>query len=107
MAASVLNYPEGRAALAAAKRAGRLSETAHRQALSDFAALQEAMISLGVDTELARSAGALAEEHGLRGYDAVHLATALELGGHDAVLVTWDADLGRAASQVGLAVAGH
>jgi len=40
----------------------------------------------------------------MRGYDAVHLATALALG-DDTLLVTWDADLGRAALGSGCAVA--
>lgn len=105
VAASILTYPEGRAALATAKRAGRLSGKAHRRAVTDFGDLQGGMISLGIDTELAHSAGALAEEHGLCGYDAVHLATALELNG-EAVVVTWDGDLGQAASKAGLGVAG-
>jgi predicted nucleic acid-binding protein len=34
---------------------------------------------IGVDTDLARTAGDLAERHALRGYDAVHLATALSV----------------------------
>lgn len=42
----------------------------------------------------------------LRGYDAVHLATALELGDEEIVLVTWGRDLAQAAERVGLGVAG-
>ena len=34
---------------------------------------------VGVDHALARAAGTLAEAHALRGYDAVHLATALSI----------------------------
>jgi predicted nucleic acid-binding protein len=63
------------------------------------------VISVGVDDQLARGAGKLAEDLGLRGYDAVHLATALGLGDDDSVVVTWDEDLRRAAERVGLAVA--
>jgi uncharacterized protein len=106
VAASILAYPEGRAALAAGKRGGRLAEKAHQRALADFEDLQSDLISLGVDVELASRAGGHAEDLGLRGYDAVHLATALELGDDEAVVVTWDADLSRAAGQVGLGVAG-
>lgn len=47
-------------------------------------------------------AGDLAEQHGLRGYDAVHLATALAAG-VDA-MVTADADLLRAAPICGLSI---
>lgn len=64
------------------------------------------MTTVGVDRDLARRAGGYAEDLGLRGYDAVHLATALELGDEETVLVTWDRDLGRAAGRVGLGIAG-
>jgi predicted nucleic acid-binding protein len=57
-----------------------------------------------VDTQLARDAGELAERFGLRGYDAVHLSSALSIGG-SVTLVTWDVDLGSAAQQSGCALA--
>jgi uncharacterized protein len=47
----------------------------------------------------------LTHRHGLRGYDAVHLASALALTSTRIVLATWDADLRRAAVTEGLAVA--
>jgi predicted nucleic acid-binding protein len=103
-ASSVLSYPEGRAALAAARRAGRLSAGAHRRSLDDFEATHDELLVIGVDTALARHAGELAEELGLRGYDAVHLASALALGASTA-LVTWDTELARAGADVGCAVA--
>lgn len=105
-ASSVLAYPEGRAALAAARRVGRLEKDAHAKALVDFEELYADLVTIGVDQELARSAGKHAEHLGLRGYDAVHLATALELGDEEVVLVTWDRDLARAAERVGLGIAG-
>jgi hypothetical protein len=40
----------------------------------------------------------------LQAGDAVHLASALAAGADDAVLVTWDDDLGRAARAEGLAI---
>jgi predicted nucleic acid-binding protein len=58
---------------------------------------------LGVDLELAGEAGRLAEEHGLRGYDAVHLASALAL--KETTMVTWDGDLRAAAAREGLDLA--
>jgi uncharacterized protein len=57
-----------------------------------------------VDAQLARDAGELAERFSLRGYDAVHLASALSAGG-PVTLVTWDEDLKRAAARSGCAVA--
>lgn len=61
---------------------------------------------MGVDREIANRAGKHAEDLALRGYDAVHLATALELGDEEVVLVTWDRDLAQAAERVGLGIAG-
>jgi len=103
---SILAYPEGRAALAAARRLDRLGADGHRQALADFEELHADLVTISVDHELAARAGAYAEDLGLRGYDSVHLATALELGDEEVVVVTWDRDLARAAERVGLGVAG-
>lgn len=105
-ASSILAYPEGRAALAAARRLGRLEEEGHREALASFEGLYAELTTVGVDRELAARAGGHAEDLGLRGYDAVHLATALELGDEETVLVTWDRDLVRAAERIGLGIAG-
>ena len=71
-----------------------------------FEELYAELVTIGVDQGLARSAGEHAERLGLRGYDAVHLATALELGDEEVVVVTWDRDLARATERVGLGVAG-
>jgi predicted nucleic acid-binding protein len=105
-ASSILAYPEGRAALAAARRLDRLDEDEHRQALEVFEELYRELAAIGVDEALAARAAEHAENLGLRGYDAIHLATALELGDEEVVLVTWDRDLARAAGRVGLAIAG-
>ncbi len=59
---------------------------------------------LDVGSQLAHHAGTLAETEKLRGYDAVHLASAMSLGA-DTTIVTWDIELGRAAQHVGLGVA--
>ncbi len=104
-AASVLAYPEGKAALAAARRAGRLTAASHARALGDFEAVHGELLVVGVDRLLARRAGELADELGLRGYDAVHLASALALGADDVTVVTWDRDLGRAAGRSGCPIA--
>jgi predicted nucleic acid-binding protein len=103
---SILAYPEGRAALAAARRMGRLGAAAHREALTAFEEVQAELVTIGLDQDLAVRAGGYAEDLGLRGYDAVHLATALELGDEEVVVVTWDRDLARATERVGLGVAG-
>jgi predicted nucleic acid-binding protein len=105
-ASSILAYPEGRAALAAARRLNRLEADEHHKALADFEELYADLVTVGVDQELAVRAGEYAEDLGLRGYDAVHLATALELGDDEVVVVTWDRDLARATERVGWGVAG-
>jgi predicted nucleic acid-binding protein len=74
------------------------------RALEEFESLHGELMLVGIDGPLARQAGELAEELELRGYDAVHLASALALG-TDTTLVTWDEDLKRAAAQSGCAVA--
>lgn len=104
-ASSILCYPEGRAALAAARRAKRLSATGYSQARDEFESLQSELLLVGIDVSLARQAGELAEGCKLRGYDAVHLASALALDAAATTLVTWDEDLKRAATQCGCAVA--
>lgn len=101
---SILSYPEGRAALAAARRGGRLGPVAHSRALRDFESLQGELSLIGLDKQLARQAGQLAEKLELRGYDAVHLASALATG-EDIVFVSWDQDLRRAAARSGCAIA--
>ncbi len=56
---------------------------------------------IGIDWELALTAGDIAERHALRTYDAVHLATALSIDDAELVFVTWDRDLGHAAVSAG------
>ena len=58
-----------------------------------------------VTDELARAAGELAQEHALRGYEAVHLAAARSAADEELVLVTGDADLAAAARALGITVA--
>ena len=62
------------------------------------------MVLIGVDWPLARHAGELAEQHALRGYDAMHLATALATDAPDLALVSWDYDLASAALQLGITI---
>lgn len=103
--ASQLIYPEARAALAAAARAGRIDERDLRQTLMDLEDAIAAIRRIGVDEVLAREAGQLAELHALRGYDAVYLATAMGVADPDLIVVTWDHDLAAAALACGLAAA--
>jgi uncharacterized protein len=101
---SILSYPEGRAALAAARRGGRIGAKGYVRAREEFESLQSELLLVGIDAPLARQAGEVAEEFALRGYDAVHLASALALG-DPTTLITWDQGLRRAAGQRGCALA--
>lgn len=54
---------------------------------------------------LLATAGDLAEIHRLRGYDAVHLASALCFPPSRVIMVTWDGRLREAALSAGLRIA--
>ena len=71
------------------------------RAIDDFYA---ELCVIGIDDTLARSAGEIAELHGLRGYDAVHLASVISVEDAALVTVTWDHDLADAAVACGYAV---
>jgi uncharacterized protein len=102
----VLAYAEGRAALASARRSNRLTQRSYGEAVESFDRTYEEVVAIGVDEQLTRAAGALASEFALRGYDAVHLATALSIAEHHVALVTWDHALCGAAAEAGLIVLG-
>jgi len=100
---SHLIYAEGRAALAAARRLGRLSSPAARAARAEFEALFADLALITVTHALLRRAGDLAETQALRGYDAVHLASAEAISDAETALVTSDRQLLTAARHLGLA----
>jgi uncharacterized protein len=104
LATNRATYIEARAAVAAARRAGRVQEPERAsQALEDrFRELEVVELT----SEIARTAGDLAEKHLLRGYDALHLASSLALPGDPVVMVTWDRELAVAAYRSGLDLAG-
>jgi uncharacterized protein len=102
---SVLLYPEGRAALARARRDGRLDDRGLRSARRDFERLWRGLDVVVVVEELATRAGTLAAQLGLRGCDAVHLSSAAALGDPTLVVVAADRALSRAARKIGLSVA--
>jgi predicted nucleic acid-binding protein len=89
--------PEGRAALAMARRLGRLSPASGRAAHAGFDALFADLALVAATIDVLRRAGDLAEAHALRGYDAVHLASAESVAADETVVVT--------AGRIGLAAA--
>ena len=100
-----LVYPEGRAALTLAHRLGRLTARQLRAAVAELDSKYEEFDLVEVDDMLARRAGHLAEAHGLRGYDAVHLAAADRVRNPDLVVVAGDGALLAAAATEGIAIA--
>jgi predicted nucleic acid-binding protein len=76
-------------------RARRIKDEA--DAVAAFEEIYAELRVIAIDEPLARAAGELAGGHALRGYDAVHLASALAVEREDVVLVTWDGALGDAA----------
>ena len=101
---SRIAYPEGRAALAAARRAGRLTPRDHAMATRDLERTIASFRIVELHPALARAAGDVAERFALRALDAVHLASALALGGRDTVVVTWDRALASAVAAAGLGI---
>jgi uncharacterized protein len=98
-----LIYPEARAALARAGRLGRLTRSQLNAAVLELDSLIEEVDVIELSPDIARSAGELAQQHGFRGYDAVHLAAALAVADDDLVLITGDLELATAAQAAGIA----
>ena len=78
-AISRVAYPEARAALARRHREGGLTAAELRRAVADLGRDMAAFVVVELLEHVALRAGELAEHHALRGFDAVHLASALEL----------------------------
>jgi len=100
---SRLVYVEGRAALAMAHRLDRIDEAELREAVDTFESLHDQLDVIEVTEGLLREAGGLAEQLSLRGYDAVHLASARLVDDAEMVLATGDQSLLVAARALGLA----
>lgn len=93
------------AALAAAKRAGRISEAGFRESRRELVVLWRRMDVIEAGRAVTESASDLADAHALRGYDAVHLASALQRREADPLyMLTWDDDLASATAAAGIDV---
>jgi uncharacterized protein len=102
---SRLVYAEGRAALAMACRLKRIDERQLRTVVEDFEVLTRQIDIVEVTKNLVLQAGALAEQFDVRGYDAVHLASAQLIDDPDVVLAAAGTHLLAAAQALGIAVA--
>ena len=79
VATSLLAYAESRAAFARARREARLSAQGYRHVVEAFVEDWTRYIAVQVTDRLVKDAGDLAAQRALRGYDALHLASALSL----------------------------
>lgn len=101
---SWLTSAETAAALGAAHRSKRLSRSGFRRSMDLLDQAESGMVHVRVTESVARLAAELAVRHSLRGADAVHLASALLIGG-DPVFACWDERLRRGAAAEGLILA--
>lgn len=105
VATSLVTYVEARAALARKLREKGLTERDYAAVKTDLDRDWDTLFVLKLTDALARTAGNLAEKHGLRGYDSIHLASALELKeaiSSPVLFSSSDARLGEAAHLEGL-----
>jgi predicted nucleic acid-binding protein len=79
VATSLLAYAEARAAFARSRREGRFAPQVYRRIVGAFEEDWNRYVAVEVTDALVKAAGLLAESRALRGYDALHLASALSL----------------------------
>jgi uncharacterized protein len=101
---SVIAYAEVRSAFARKRRFGDFSPGELMRAKSKFEQDWLELEAVPIDDQKARRAGELAEIHKLRGFDAIHLASAeyfqSRLG--PTTFACFDAELSRAATAYGM-----
>jgi uncharacterized protein len=103
----LLSRVELGAALARGVRRGLLSCEDGIKAREQLNLVWSSWVRIGIDEGLAARAEAVAWQYGLRGYDAIHLATALEWQErlrYPVMLATYDRELAAAGRQAGLDV---
>jgi predicted nucleic acid-binding protein len=104
-ATSIISRAEVAAGLAKAVRARIVMDDVAKRAQRSFAGDWPDLLRISVTEALVERADSLAWVHGLRGYDAVHLASALtwqESAGEEIVLATFDQQLWEAGKRTGL-----
>ncbi len=80
VATSKVAYPEARAAFARAQRKEILTDEKYRKVIDNFNAEWPSYYILELTDRVCYLAGTLAEKHSLRGFDSIHLASAMLLG---------------------------
>jgi predicted nucleic acid-binding protein len=100
---SRLTYVETAAALAQALRMERITAADHRVSLRSLEARWSELDIVEADDQLTREAAQLAHQLGLRGYDAVHCASARQVADEQLVAAAGDRQLLRGWVAAGLA----
>lgn len=101
---SVVAFAEARSALARLHREGMLTPEQHATARSGFLRDWDSFLKIRLLKRVYERAGELTEEHALRGFDAIHLASYLEVlgqaDGEEVEFSAFDARLEAAARAV-------
>lgn len=100
---SSLAYVEAHTALAQAERIERISATQRRQAATAFDGLWRNVTAVTPSKAIIQNAATLGIERGLRGYDAVHCATAIAAFSAELYAVSGDRSLLAAWHALGIA----
>lgn len=101
---SLLCYTELRAAAAAAIRGGRVRASDVPALRDRVEVIWDQVTGIEVDDRVVRAAGDLADRHGLRAADAIHLASAIRVREPDTAFVAFNARLREAAAAEGFLV---
>lgn len=107
VAVSIVSRAEVATAFAKAARIGLVTDDVARKAQRRFAGDWPDLLRMPVTEALVERAAALAWEHGLRGYDAIQLASALtwqESVADEILVATFDQQLWDAGKRTGLKV---
>ncbi|MDQ2680219.1 MAG: type II toxin-antitoxin system VapC family toxin [Candidatus Eremiobacteraeota bacterium] len=108
IATSQLGYVELRSALARRRREGSITAPDYAQLLGQVEPDFRGFYLIPVSRRLIADSAELSERHGLRAYDAVHLASALEsrTRSSQVIFACWDLTLRNAAESTGLQTLG-
>lgn len=106
VATSTVAYVEARAALARKDREGELDREQHLRSVGALNAQWRGFVRLSVSNLVAYRAGEMAGRYALRGFDAIHLASAERLGERFSGLrfLAFDSRLMQAAREASVAV---
>lgn len=99
---SRLTYVETSSALAQARRQQRITVSQHHASIDALNALWGQCDIVDLDQSLAEVASLMAHDHALRGYDAVHCASAAHVQDSELVAVSGDRKLLTAWSWLGI-----